>query len=622
MKQCRLVLMLALLMVAMGSFAQTTVEFVAGVDNGSQKSYKTFADVADKVEKDGVTMSGTNATFDASKYSVKNRGWSNKQLTFSSAKNITKIEFVGGENLSKLAADGFSADAAIWTGTSASVTFTVSGEAKYAKAIVTIQSKDATTLAFARGTDAVYTDFETHYTLPALTLMAGDNELTGQAISLKSLNPDIVTLGADNAVTPLKPGTATIEATFAGTDAYEGSAATLTLNVVESKNIFHESFDQMSGEGGNDGNWNLTSTSGKISTDLCDNAGWSVSGSELFSIWSYNAAQCVRVEMSSGVTTPALANLSGDAVIIFRAGQNRDAGTSVNLSVSGGGQLLTSSVTLEQGAFNTYAVVVRNATPQTRVSFSCGAFGCFYLDDVRVEKVVCLDEGTDNRQALADHNIENVNIAVNRTFTPDAWGTICLPFDVEADQLATLFGEGTQLKQLAGWDEAQLTLSFKDAGQGIVAGQPYLIKPTNVAAPIVVLNTLLEDTQGYAIVDGITFTGLNNPTKLQADDAFLGYDQEAGVTKLYNPDTTQEGGDVLRAFRAFFSGLPQSVADVKVNVDGVVTGIESIDGADGNAAEAGAKAGVYTIGGQYVGTSTQGLAKGVYVAGGKKIVIK
>ena len=43
--------MLTMLFVGMGSYAQTTVEFVAGVDKGTKTAFKPFIDVADEVTK-------------------------------------------------------------------------------------------------------------------------------------------------------------------------------------------------------------------------------------------------------------------------------------------------------------------------------------------------------------------------------------------------------------------------------------------------------------------------------------------------------------------------------------------------------------------------------------------
>ena len=80
---------------------------------------------------------------------------------------------------------------------------------------------------------------------------------------------------------------------------------------------------------------------GNLSASQFDNQGWSYTGGS-----NGTANQCVRVEMSASVTTPALATLSGDAFIFFRAAQNRDVATSINLSVSGGGTLSQKSVSL------------------------------------------------------------------------------------------------------------------------------------------------------------------------------------------------------------------------------------------------------------------------------------
>lgn len=90
MKQCKFLLMLLMLFIGMGAYAQTTVEFVAGTDKGSNSKFGTFA-ASDQIEKDGVTMSSDNAVFDADVYQTQKTAFSNRKLTFSSKKNITKI---------------------------------------------------------------------------------------------------------------------------------------------------------------------------------------------------------------------------------------------------------------------------------------------------------------------------------------------------------------------------------------------------------------------------------------------------------------------------------------------------------------------------------------------------
>ena len=70
--------MLTMLFVGLSSYAQTTVEFVAGVDKGTKTKF-TIGDVADEVTKDGVKMHSNNATFATDKYVVSKKTFNFKQ---------------------------------------------------------------------------------------------------------------------------------------------------------------------------------------------------------------------------------------------------------------------------------------------------------------------------------------------------------------------------------------------------------------------------------------------------------------------------------------------------------------------------------------------------------------
>lgn len=518
MKQCKFLLMLLMLFIGMGAYAQTTVEFVAGTDKGSNGKFGTFA-ASDQIEKDGVTMSSDNAVFAADVYQTQKTAFSSRKLTFSSKKNITKVEFEGSENLALLTADSFDASTGVWSGKATEVRFTISskGLVKFTKVTVTLD------------------------------------------------------------------------------DAF---------NVVDSKNIFTETFDKMNGKGGNDGNFNvLASPFGNLSSDDCDNAGWSHSGGS-----NGKADKCVRIEMSASLTTPALANLQGDAFLFFRAAQNRDAATSIDLSISGGGSLSEKSVKLEK-TFNDYVVLIKDATPATKIKFSCSAFGCFFLDNVKIERAIVLDEATDNAQTLSDNDQLTVNVAFNRPLSPDYWNTVALPFDVQAADMSKIFGEDVKVKAFDRWDAAARTLFFKDA-TAIVAGTPYLMKPSEAVGSLMLTDIKVVADAATVTSGPVAFHAIFSPTTINASDVFLGTD---GM--LYRPDTDVEGADNMKGFRAFFSGLTD-LTNAKVNIDGTLTSIDSISG---NASVEAAK--VYTIDGQYVGNSTKGLKKGFYIVGGKKVVL-
>lgn len=605
MKQCKFLLMLLMLFIGMGAYAQTTVEFVAGTDKGSNSKFGTFA-ASDQIEKDGVTMSSDNAVFDADVYQTQKTAFSNRKLTFSSKKNITKIEFEGGENLALLTADSFDASTGVWSGKATDIRFTISskGLVKFTKVTVTLDDKKVTTLAFADAETVAYVDLtKKSYTFPVV-LKHDDTELNGMAIRYESTNPEVATIDATGNVEPKTVGTTVLKAFFDGNDSYEPSQAEVTFNVVDSKNIFTETFDKMNGEGGNDGNLDVWgSPFGNLSFGDCDNAGWSHSG-----VGNGKADKCVRIEMSASLTTPALTNLKGDAFLFFRAAQNRDAATSIDLSISGGGSLSEKSVKLEK-TFNDYVVLIKDATPETKIKFSCSAAGCFFLDNVKIERAIVLDEATDNAQTLSDNAQITVNVAFNRPLSPDYWNTVALPFDVQAADMSKIFGEDVKVKAFDRWDAAAQTLFFKDAA-AIVAGTPYLVKPSEAVGSLMLTDIKVVADAKTVTSGPVDFHAIFSPTTINSSDVFLGKD---GM--LYRPDTDVEGADNMKGFRAFFSGLTD-LTNAKVNIDGTLTSIGSISG---NASVEAAK--VYTIDGQYVGNSTKGLKKGFYIVGGKKVVL-
>lgn len=606
MRKIKFLLMLALMLVGISSVAQTAieVEFVAGVDKGKnvKVDWKGKAG-ADQVEKEGVTMKSDNALFAADKYMTKTY-IGNKSLTFSATKSIVKIQFVDGEGLSHLTAEGFDDAAATWTGKAAEVTFVVKGEVKYAKAIVTLENKTIPTLTFDNPQTVAYAEFNDKFSFPVI-LKDGETVLTGMPIAYASSNPEVATIDNKGVLTPHSLGATIITASFAGNDSYEASEAEVTFYVVDGKNLFTETFDKMNGQGGNDNNFGVWgSPFGNLSASQFDNQGWSYSGKS-----NGTANHCVRVEMSASVTTPALATLSGDAFIFFRAAQNRDVATSINLSVSGGGTLSQKSVSLEK-QFNDYVVFIKDATPNTKVTFSCSAAGCYFLDNVKIERAIGLDEATDNSAVLEKNNGKEVNVMLKRTLVADSWNTLCLPFSMSNDAVQTVFGEGTVLKQMKEWNAAENVIYFETA-DAIVAGQPYIIKPVEAKESFLLQDQTVLNAVNNATSGDISFCGIMSSTQLSESDVFLGTDGE-----LYLPNVAEDNGDVLRGFRAYFKGI-NSVANTKVNIEGVVSGIENINGAT-----AYTNGKVYTLAGQYVANSTKGLMKGIYVVNGKKIVVR
>ena len=143
--------------------------------------------------------------------------------------------------------------------------------------------------------------------------------------------------------------------------------------------IFYESFDSEEGTGANDDEWGNDVGSKTLVNDT-----WTFSS-------GYGAYQCVKLGSSKNrgsATTPALTQLSGDAKLSFKAAAwvNNNETTTLNLSISGGGTLTPTSVTMVKGAWTTYEVQIKDGTPSSKITFEAAnvSNNRFFLDEVKI----------------------------------------------------------------------------------------------------------------------------------------------------------------------------------------------------------------------------------------------
>lgn len=621
MKRLRILLMLAMLFIGIGGYAQTVVEFVAGVDKGSTSDINSAYVGYDEVKKNGVTMSCSHAAFGGSRYSVKKvyAVWGGfvfgGTLSFQSEKkDIASIQFVDGDNLSTFTCGGYDYTTGMWTGRSKSVNMSIGSQASFSKVIITLYDRPLTSLSMAE--TVAYNYIEQQLNTPVTTtLKCGDDVLRGLPISYESSNTSVADVLVDNGVACVVPkaeGTTVITAKFLGNAKYDYSnEAKMTVNVVNGMNIFHETFSNLDGIGGTDGNYDYTDWNNKLDVDRCDNPGWSAGGVAFLAAWAYNASRCVRVETGASITTPALSNLTGDAVFMFRAAQNRNVQTTVSLSVSGGGTIEQKSVTLSGQEFADYVVFVKDATPQTRIKLSCNIGGSFYLDDVKVERAVMLDAAADNTQTIQDNasmiDGATVNVMLKRNLSSKCWNTVCLPFSVKKEQMAEVFGENTYVVALDRYDAAENAICFKQTDE-VVAGTPCLVWPGEDKQYIMIKDAVLTDKLHNVMSNGVNFKGVYSPTTISYNDVYLDPDSE-----LDAPDEV-EGSNRISGFNAYFSGLTD-VSSARVSIDGVFNSISGVTVSPQPSANR-----VYTIDGRFAGATLNNLSKGVYIVGGKKVV--
>lgn len=188
--------------------------------------------------------------------------------------------------------------------------------------------------------------------------------------------------------------------------------------------------------------------------------------------------------------------------------------------------------------------------------------------------------------------------------------TICLPFNVDASQFGSVFGDaGAKAYQFKGVEDKKLC--FEEA-TSIEAGVPYLL---NVAQAYEMDNVgeveILAEEPKAVTVDGVIFKGTFNVKVLGENNLFLGKDGNLKV-----PASTEGDNNKLKGMRAFFV-LPEATTAYSLSFGGETTGIQAIEGEKAEKAQ-----GVYTISGVKVADNTANLAKGLYIVNGKKFIQK
>lgn len=196
------------------------------------------------------------------------------------------------------------------------------------------------------------------------------------------------------------------------------NARPLISNTNTGDYLFHETFDQIEKEGGNDGKWNGTAARSAMSEayeDLFDMQGWTYSRAFL-------ANQCVKVASSSAtgyMTTPAI-TVDGDYTLTFRAGAwkyEKKADTPVlqlRLETTDSVTIDKTSFNLTQGEWGTYTAKI-SGKGTFKLTFtstpSSSAEHRFFLDDVAIPNkpttgIVAVESKVAHK---VDNRIYNIN---------------------------------------------------------------------------------------------------------------------------------------------------------------------------------------------------------------------
>lgn len=248
----------------------------------------------------------------------------------------------------------------------------------------------------------------------------------------------------------------------------------------------------------------------------------------------------------------------------------------------------------------------------------------FYLDEVKVtqpkvtEETVVLDETLNNISDVIKANADKVaTVTLKRSISKDYLNTVCLPFDLSAEKIAEVFGEGSVVSDYT--SVTGTVMNFTPVTE-MIANHPYIVKATetfdtkNIAG--VTLKTIagnenkieFENTEKTFLADFVGSPLIHEFTYTDGSELFLGKDG-----KLYRPNAK---GDKMKGMRAYFEVVDYTGSEAKVNIGG---GLSSIDKLMNGEAMTGK---VYNLNGQYVGNTLDGLAKGLYIMNSKKYVVK
>lgn len=230
-----------------------------------------------------------------------------------------------------------------------------------------------------------------------------------------------------------------------------------------------------------------------------------------------------------------------------------------------------------------------------------------------VKQVVKLDETKE--YILPTFTGDYVDVELKRELYAKEWNSICLPFNVSADQVVAAWGADTKVLEFTSTTGNKLNLTERTV---IKAGTPYFIQPGHVSNDhtytFTDIGTATWDRSGKVpsvTKEPIKLTGFYSPSELPSRCYVFG-----DGNKLYHLTSAMPAD----GFRCYFQDLSGSDPQLTWGIDDNTTGI------DGTfvAPQAPKVGNIYTVNGQLVrrNSTAAGLAPGVYIMNGIKLIVK
>ena len=503
--------------------------------------------------------------------------------------------------------------------------FTPTDAAKYkeSSASYTInynkKQRIATTLTFKETSGSV--NIGETFTLPELTLKAGDEVLTGRTFTYSSSATGVASIGEKTGtVTIHSAGNTVLTAKFEDPeDKYESSTAEFTLKVIDPNAIVFSAADKSF-----DGLGAYDESDKKEVTKTFNSASGKPYSFTIFYCTKANSKKSDCLQMKSGngyVTSPsfkAYFPYGYKVTVYYTAAEKHE-----DLTISSNPSLEVKSTTEKSGGgtADDPEYVTTISLPLSTATFTMTAnSGVKYVSRIELTplaapeiETVTLDETTNNDKVVEDYAGKTVNVTLKRTISDTYLNPFCVPFDMTADQITAVFGEGSVVSAFT--SVTGKVMNFEKVAT-ITAGQPYIVQATKASTEISLDKVEMKFEPGSNVKQNsdelsMSFNGIVSPYTFKKNDGTELFLDKNG--NLRYPSTV---GSQMKGMRAYFEVLDGIGNEAKVNIGG---GLSSIDKLMNGEAMAGK---VYNLNGQYVGNTLDGLAKGLYIMNGKKYVVK
>ena len=243
---------------------------------------------------------------------------------------------------------------------------------------------------------------------------------------------------------------------------------------------------------------------------------------------------------------------------------------------------------------NDAMVTYENGTPQTIDMAGLS---------IDFDYVALLDDADDDQTSTMMNTFggKDVNVELSRPIASGQWNTLCVPFNMSAEQIESVFGAGTSVAVFSNAEND--VVNFSTANE-ITAGIPCILYPANTVNKISLSNIPLKNFLAPGSVKSTDYTFVGTLATTSPAGTIFYFANGNQIKKL-----TADGS--IKAFRAYIASNGQEAR--LFSVDGIITAINTIkDEIQPDNSPA------YNISGQRVSKDY----KGIVIKNGKKAIIQ